>query len=196
MTADRPRERMPEAPVRQPQAKLCLVGEERVGKTSLVHRFAHGVYSPEYLRTIGALVTKKKIALEDEDGVPVALSAMIWDVMGKHVFLDLLGEAYFSGVQGVVAVFDLTRPESLEQLRRWIAEIQDIAPGAPVVLLANKSDMGSWRKIEDAAIESFAKEVGAPWYLTSAKTGENVDKAFLDVASAIRRNQRTSVPRA
>src|SRR3972149_1816146 len=84
----------------------------------------------------------------------------------------------------------------LEQLRRWIAEIQDIAPGAPVVLLANKSDMGSWRKIEDAAIESFAKEVGAPWYLTSAKTGENVDKAFLDVASAIRRNQRMSVPRA
>lgn len=181
---------MPTEPSRQPTAKLCLVGEERVGKTSLIHRFAHGVYSPEYLRTIGALITKKSVQLPAEGGVPVVMNLMIWDVMGKRVFLELLGEAYFQGVQGVIAVADMSRPETLELLRHWLLQVRDIVGSAPLVILGNKSDLVEDRAECERALRTFAGEFGTPWYVTSAKTGESVEKAFMDVAAAVRHRQR------
>src|SRR5437899_7128678 len=93
--------------------KICLVGEEGVGKTSLIHRFVSGAFDEPYIRTPGALVSKKTVALGSMQGRPVQVDMMILDIMGKPTFPQLFKEAYFHAAKGVLAVFDPTRAQSL-----------------------------------------------------------------------------------
>jgi len=194
MTTGLRRKDLPSLPMappagRQPTAKICLIGDERVGKTSLIQRFVHGVYSPAYLRTIGAVVSKRSIPLPKEGDLPVTMNLMVWDVMGKKVFMDLLGEAYFAGAQAVLAVFDVTRPETLANLRPWVAGVRDIVGPVPAILLANKVDLVQERRVSADEIDPVAKEFGMAWYPASALTGENVEAAFRELAVLCRRNQ-------
>src|SRR5436309_7295111 len=96
--------------------KICLVGEEGVGKTSLIHRFVSGAFDESYIRTLGAVVSKKTVALGTALGRPVQVDMMILDIMGKRTFLQLFKEAYLHGAKGVLAVFDMNRAQSLRAL--------------------------------------------------------------------------------
>lgn len=176
---------------RRPSAKLCLVGDEMVGKTSLIHRFVHGVYSPDYLKTIGAVMTKKTVSLPAENGVPVGLNFVIWDIVGKRTFLDLFGDAYFRGVQGVIAVFDLTRSKTLERLHDWLEGIARVVGEVPIVLLGNKVDLVDAREVSAASMATFAGRLALPSFSTSAKTGESVEAAFHHLAQEVRHRQVT-----
>src|SRR2546426_7045042 len=60
--------------------KICLVGEEGVGKTSLIHRFVSGAFDESYIRTLGAVVSKKTVALGSMQGRPVQVDMMILDI--------------------------------------------------------------------------------------------------------------------
>src|SRR5437879_12038758 len=105
-------------PTVEPEAKtfkfkICLVGEEGVGKTSLIHRFVSGAFDESYIRTLGAVVSKKTVALGTLHGRPVQVDMMILDITGKSTFLPLSKEAYFHGATGVLAVFRVTRPKWL-----------------------------------------------------------------------------------
>src|SRR5438309_8232469 len=82
--------------------KICLVGEEGVGKTSLIHRFVSGAFDVSYIRTLGAVVSKKTVALGTLHGRPVQVDMMILDIMGKRTFLQLFKEAYFHCTMSVV----------------------------------------------------------------------------------------------
>src|SRR5437879_13306466 len=93
------------------QFKICLVGEEGVGKTSLIHRFVSGAFDESYIRTLGAVVSKKTVALGTLHGRPVQVDMMILDIMGKRTFLQLFKEAYFHGAQGLLAVLHRPRPQ-------------------------------------------------------------------------------------
>ncbi|TLZ68620.1 MAG: hypothetical protein E6K12_00795 [Methanobacteriota archaeon] len=117
-------------PTVEPEAKtfkfkICLVGEEGVGKTSLIHRFVSGAFDESYIRTLGAVVSKKSVALGSMQGRPVQVDMMILDIMGKRTFLQLFKEAYFHGAKGVLAVFDMTRAASLRDLSKWIDGVRD-----------------------------------------------------------------------
>ena len=107
--------------------KVCLVGEEAVGKTSLIRRFVTGQFDESYIRTLGAVVTKKTVRLKDPSGGDVQLDMVILDIMGKRTFMQLFKDAYFSGARGVLAVFDMTRKSSLKDLMTWIngVRVQD-----------------------------------------------------------------------
>src|SRR5207247_9578583 len=112
--------------------KICLVGEEGVGKTSLIHRFVSGAFDETYIRTLGAVVSKKTVALGSMQGRPVQVDMMILDIMGKRTFLQLFKEAYFHGAQGVLAVFHMTRPAALRAMSKWIDRVLDSVVPFPV----------------------------------------------------------------
>lgn len=162
--------------------KVCLVGEEAVGKTSLVRRFTTGLYSDDYLKTIGALVTKKTLTLKGDGYRPTRVTMMIWDIMGRRSFLELVGEAYLHRSRGALAVCDLSRVETIEGLKPWIEGVRKEIPNAPVLLLANKVDLVSPNSASIQIAKDFASKFSLGFYLTSAKTGESVDKAFFDLA--------------
>src|SRR5437870_12567810 len=89
--------------------KICLVGEESVAKTSLIHRLVSGALDESYIRTLGAVVSKKTVALGSMQRRPVQVDMMILDIMGKRTCFQLFKQAYFHGAKAGLAVFDVTR---------------------------------------------------------------------------------------
>lgn len=165
------------------KAKVCVVGEAGVGKTSLVRRFVYGAYDGRYVPTLAAKVSRKVVPLRP-DGRDVDVVLTIWDVMGEPSFLPLLGDAWFTHAQAILAVGDATRPETFPALRAWIATARRWSSPVPVLLAANKVDAPDAR-LEPA--EAFSEAQALPWTRTSARTGKNVSVAFAYVAEAVAR---------
>jgi len=165
--------------------KICLVGEEGVGKTSLIHRFVSGAFDESYIRTLGAVVSKKTVSLGAVNGRPVQVDMMILDIMGKRTFLQLFKEAYFHGAKGVLAVFDMTRAQSLRDLTKWIDGVRDSVGPVPVYALGNKTDLTPRREVNPEDASSVLRSYECPVMYTSAKTGDNVEQAFQGLAKTI-----------
>jgi small GTP-binding protein len=164
------------------KTKVCLVGEQAVGKTSLIHRFVAGAFDESYIRTLGAVVSKKVVDLEDVLGRRVHVDLTILDIMGKQTFLQLFQEAYFHGAGAILAVADLTRRSTLDALDFWISSVESVSGKLPVFVVVNKADLGDQAEYGRAEIEARAKKYGAAHLVTSAKTGDNVDDAFRRLA--------------
>jgi small GTP-binding protein len=164
--------------------KVCLVGDLAVGKTALIKRYVFNEYADGYICTIGTKVTTKKIIMQHPDiKEPLEIQLYIWDIMGKQGFRKLLQQAYFLGVQGVIAVCDNTREDTLPGLNGWIDSVENGKQEIPTVFMGNKSDLEESQEISLPEIKSFAAGYESPGaYLTSAKTGLNVEFAF-DVLS-------------
>src|SRR5204863_4259166 len=105
------------------KAKVCLVGDVAVGKTSLIRRFVQDEFDDRYIATVGTKVTKKTVEVEWR-GAPAMLDMMVWDIMGEKGFRALLKEAYFHGANGVLAVCDLTRKHTLDDLADWVVVVR------------------------------------------------------------------------
>ena len=79
------------------KTKVCLVGDNNVGKTSLIRRFVLDSFDDKYTSTIGTKVTKKEVNVKRDNGREVSLSMLVWDIMGQKGFRELLRESYFYG---------------------------------------------------------------------------------------------------
>lgn len=174
------------------KAKVCLVGEAAVGKTSLVRRFVYDQFSDAYQTTLRAKVVSRDIEVPTEDG-PVAVKLMIWDIIGESSLLRVISEAYFDGVQGIVAVCDLTRYSTFEALAPWLDTVQRIAGDVPKALAVNKIDLKGEVLVlyDEHRVRQYAEEIGGRSCMTSAKTGENVEGMFAGIAADIVARART-----
>ncbi len=170
--------------------KICTVGEEAVGKTSLIRRFVADKFEGEYIRTIGTLISKKTIEFEDPMGEPVEVNAVLWDIMGRQGFMELLKDAYFYKANGILAIADLTRSDTLEALNGWLKGVHSAAGDISATILVNKSDLVEEAQVKEKEVVELSKAYEAPWYMTSAKTGENVATAFEVLIRMILQEQR------
>jgi small GTP-binding protein len=172
--------------VRKLKSKVCLVGEKAVGKTSLIRRYVQDVFDDRYLTTIGTKITKRSMTLaRPEDDVEVRMDMTIWDIMGEKGFRELLKEAYFYGADGVLAVADITREETLQDLDDWIDSTIKVVGRIPVLIAVNKVDLDDQLAYGTKEIVQVARAFDAPHITTSAKTSENVERAFQQLASMI-----------
>ena len=156
--------------------KVCLLGDFAVGKTSLVRRFVYDLFSDKYVSTIGVKVSRKTVAVPSPDEV-VELTMMLWDLAGSEEF-DSVRASYLRGASGAVLVCDLTRPETLDDLRTCAADLHRVSPGARRIVAANKRDLSEQQRLTLAEVEELGAELDAPHYLTSARTGEDVEALF------------------
>ncbi|MBT3191714.1 MAG: GTP-binding protein [Verrucomicrobia bacterium] len=158
--------------------KICMLGAFSVGKTSLVSRFVHSLFSEKYHTTIGVKVDKKQVVVNGEDA-----ALMIWDIYGEDDIQEVRMN-YVRGAAGYLLVADGTRSDTLDVARqirnRVVRDIGDI----PFVLLINKSDLTEEWEFSDETLEALKAE-GWLTVLTSAKTGEGVEKGFSLLADAI-----------
>ena len=155
--------------------KFCLLGEGAVGKTSLILRFVKDVYGEKYITTIGTNVTKKVVELQDKN---IEMTMMIWDIMGQAGFRQILKNSYFYGAQAGIVVCDLTRRNTFKELEGWIDALHSVAENAHIVIIGNKCDLKDEIEITEKELSDFASKYDAYCCITSAKTGENVEKAF------------------
>ena len=164
------------------KAKLCLAGASSVGKSSLIRRFVLNEFDDRYVTTIGTKVSKKQVSVPVKDEDPIMVDLMVWDIMGQMGFRELLQESFFQGAQGILAVADVTRHETVDDLYIWMDQIDRIAGSLPVVLAVNKVDLPRAKHMPESDILKFAHSFDCEVVRTSAKTGENVEEVFWRLA--------------
>jgi len=172
------------------RAKVCMVGDGGVGKTSLVRRYTVDQFDDRYIKTIGTKVSKKSVNVFDgyrDRDTEVVLT--IWDIMGQEGFRELLKEAYFMGANGILAVCDITSTASMDRLDGWLDRTYRIAGEVPISILINKTDLKDRGSIDEESLRQFGRAYECPFFYTSAKTGENVEKVFRDLAERIIRKE-------
>ncbi len=178
MNATVPEETAPRAR-KHLKAKICLVGNPAVGKTSLVRRYVMNAFDDHYLTTIGTKVSKKPVRVTDPSHeLDADVDLMIWDIMGQPGFREMLKDAYFFDAKGVLAVADLTRKDTLEDLKNWIHAVEGVTGKVPIIVAVNKSDLPDQAQYTTAEAVQAAEALGADVFLTSAKTGANVEEVF------------------
>jgi small GTP-binding protein len=162
---------------RKLKVKVCLVGEKAVGKTSLIKKFVLDIFDDKYITTIGTKITKKSMVY-DQWGKEIHLDLMIWDIMGQASFRSLLKDAYFYGAHGILAVADVTRPETVPALHEWLNSTREVVGDVPVVFMANKCDLENEAKVDQAMLDEEFERYHSKSFFTSAKTGDNITDAF------------------
>ncbi|MFX0042999.1 MAG: Rab family GTPase [Candidatus Hodarchaeota archaeon] len=153
--------------------KVIIIGEPAVGKTSLVKKFVSGQFSKDYRSSIGTNIFTKQIELKKDTRVSIQL----WDIAGQERWVKMR-HVYYRGAKGVIIVGDLTRKNTFDQIEEfWVPDVKQYCPSAPITLLANKNDLK--RELNEKDISLLGEKINTISVLfTSAKTGENVEKAF------------------
>jgi small GTP-binding protein len=158
--------------------KILLIGDPGSGKTSLIRKFVLDIFDDKYLTTLGTKVTNKTIILTPQElQEKVELKLMIWDVMGQTEY-KLIQESAFLGASGAIVVGDLPRNETMEHLGNWVSDLFNITSVVPIVFVGNKVDLIDKTNMNLEQLEQLAMSYEAPYFLTSAKTGENVENTF------------------
>lgn len=159
------------------QKKICMVGVFGTGKTSLVQRFVHSLFSDKYHSTVGVKIDRKQVELGDK-----TVNLVLWDLAGRDEFEDI-PMSYLRGSAGVFFVVDGTRRETFDQVFEIREMVQNAIGDVPALVALNKKDLsdewrlgkGDYKALTDAGLHTVT---------TSAKTGAGVEDAFLWLALA------------
>lgn len=163
-------------------SKVMLIGDSGVGKTCLLVRFKDGAFlSGSFISTVGTDFRNKVV---DVEGTKVKLQ--IWDTAGQERFRSVT-HAYYRDAHALLLLYDVSNKASFDNIRAWLGEINEYAQEDVVImLLGNKADMTSERVIRTEDGERLANEYNVAFMETSAKTGMNVDLAFMAVAKDLK----------
>ncbi|XP_074578721.1 uncharacterized protein LOC141835191 isoform X1 [Curcuma longa] len=167
--------------------KLVLLGDGRVGKTSLVLRYVNNVFSEKQEATVQASYLTKRVVA---GGVPITLS--IWDTAGQERF-HALGPIYYRDADAALLVYDITDSDTFVRVKKWVKELQQMASKDIVMAIAaNKSDLVRSKKYDTQEAESYATSIGAKLFVTSAKFGTGIDEVFHEIATRLLQKKKDS----
>jgi len=155
--------------------KIVLIGHFGVGKSSLLRRFVENTFSDNYTVTIGVHIMKKEVQINQG-----TITLIIWDVEGTDDFTKYRS-SYLFGAAGFVYVFDASRAVTYSDLKYNLEHLEDKYPDTPVHIIGNKVDLVDRKKLlDDLNLQKIEHT-----YLSSAKTGENVELLFKSLAEQL-----------
>jgi Ras-related protein Rab-6A len=160
--------------------KLVFLGEQSVGKTSLITRFMYDSFDNTYQATIGIDFLSKTMYLEDR-----TIRLQLWDTAGQERFRSLI-PSYIRDSTVAVVVYDITNSNSFQQVNKWIEDVRaERGNDVIIMLVGNKTDLQDKRQVTMEEGERKAQELGVMFIETSAKAGYNVKQLFRRVAAAL-----------
>uniref|UniRef100_A0A7S0ISG8 Uncharacterized protein n=1 Tax=Calcidiscus leptoporus TaxID=127549 RepID=A0A7S0ISG8_9EUKA len=160
--------------------KLVFVGDQAVGKTSIISRFMYDTFDNHYSSTIGIDFVSKSVPVDDG-----TIRLQLWDTAGQERFRSLI-PSYIRDSHVAVVVFDLTSRASFEATSKWIEDVRaQRGNDVVLVLVGNKTDLDDKREVTAAEIEAKASEEQIMFIETSAKDGFNVKLLFRRLATAL-----------
>ena len=162
--------------------KVIMVGSGGVGKSALTLQFMYDEFVEEYEPTKADSYTKKVVL----DGEEVQID--ILDTAGQEDYAAIR-DNYFRSGDGFLCVFSITEEDSFQATQKFREQILQVKEGdsnIPFILVGNKADLSGGRQVQLATATNLATEWQVPYVETSAKTRENVDKAFYDLMREIR----------
>ncbi|MEL6134012.1 MAG: Rab family GTPase [Bacteroidota bacterium] len=160
---------------KQIKRKIALLGSHAVGKTSLISQFVEGKFPEKYLTTIGLKVDSKHLVIDD-----YALDLVVWDIAGQDD-PTRIPHYYLNGCHGFIYVVDLSRASTYRNMKTNLHLLQGIIPKASRLIAGNKVDLLSSQELEEVKTQTPLPLD----FLTSAKTGENVELLFQELGKKL-----------
>ena len=153
--------------------KIIFLGDQYVGKSSILNRFYQDKFEPDYQATIGLDFHSKNVSI---NGNTVRL--LLYDTAGQEKFKSLI-PMYIRDANIIIVVYDISNKDSFVHTEHWVNETRDLKrEDAIFVLVGNKIDLDDKRVVERKEAEDFATEKGFLFHEVSAKTGEQVQELF------------------
>jgi small GTP-binding protein len=162
------------------QKKVCMVGVQGTGKTSMVQRFVHSLFSERYLSTVGVKIDRKVVAVEGGE-----VTLLLWDIEGRSQEQEVPA-SYIRGAHAVLYVADGTRRTTLEQLPQIRELVRSTVGDVSSLVALNKADLAEQWALTRGD-EATLPDAGLHHVRTSAKTGAGVEDAFHWLAKEVLR---------
>jgi Ras-related protein Rab-5C len=163
------------------QRKVILVGDSRVGKSSIAVRATSGEFVENVQPTISAAYLP--LPLETAAGVQVALD--LWDTAGQERYRSLIS-AFFRDASAALICFDIAKRQSFDGLAAWARQVRESAlPGCILIIVGNKADLEAEREVQSSEAEDLASEIDALFREASAKTGQGIKDIFEGLAERL-----------
>ncbi|XP_062868353.1 ras-related protein Rab-38 [Trichomycterus rosablanca] len=159
--------------------KVLVIGDLGVGKTSIIKRYVHQIFSQHYRATIGVDFALKVLTWDNQ----TVIRLQLWDIAGQERYGNMT-RVYYREAVGALIAFDVTRSSTFDAVLKWKDDLDTkvtLSNGKPVpaVLLANKSDQSKDGLCSNLPkLDTFCKENGfVGWFETSAKENTNIEAA-------------------
>mmetsp|Transcript_7269 Transcript_7269/g.11528 ORF Transcript_7269/g.11528 Transcript_7269/m.11528 type:complete len:214 (-) Transcript_7269:591-1232(-) len=168
--------------------KLVFLGDQAVGKTSIITRFMYDKFDNTYQATIGIDFLSKTMYLEDR-----TVRLQLWDTAGQERFRSLI-PSYIRDSSVAVIVYDVTNRQSFMNVAKWLEEVRaERGTDVIIMLVGNKTDLNDKRQVSIEDGEAKAKEHGIMFIETSAKAGMNIKALFRKIAAALPGLENTQI---
>lgn len=159
--------------------KVIVVGNGQVGKTSMITRFAKGIFTNEYKKTIGVDFLEKRMYL---NAIGEEVTFLLWDTAGQEEY-DAITRTYYKGAGACILAFSTTDRESFDAIESWYKKVTDECGNIVMVLVQNKVDLMDDAVMEAREVEYIAKKLRLKLYRTCVKDDLNVTEVFQHLGS-------------
>lgn len=160
--------------------KLVFLGDESVGKTSIITRFMYDTFDSSYKVTIGIDFVSKTMYLEDR-----IVRLQLWDTAGQERFRSLI-PSYIRDSSVAIICYDISNRASFLNCDSWIEDVRtERGSDVVIMLVGNKTDLSDKRQVSTEEAEKKAKDNKIYFIETSAKQGTNVKNLFRKLALAL-----------
>ena len=166
--------------------QLIIIGNSGCGKTTFMDRYCDGQYRIAYNATVGIDFKVKTILSKNNKRIKL----QIWDTAGQEKF-NSITTAYYRNARGAIIMYDVTREDTFEHLRKWFSLVSQFGRGdVEVAIVGNKCDINdnSKRQVSKERGESLAVEMGCHFFECSAKDDINVTEVFQRLSEEIVRH--------
>ena len=175
---------------KQKSFKVVLLGEAGVGKTSIISQFIDESFQEEVQSSTGGTYSSKKFVIGNKQ----ILEFEIWDTAGQERYRSLT-TMYYKDANAAILVYDITVQKTFDEIKTyWANQVKETSSNDIIlVVCGNKSDLVNDEQVDEEKAREFANEIGALFFLTSAKNSSSINDVFIQIAKKYSGNDNVRI---